>query len=200
MIKKREFILLVIPCILLALPLIMRWNSPKAKQKLKPNKVYKPQSGPVPRFVTYHLGGANLLQAKAHSKYDLKNKYHFSIHHGPNNCDRGMSLQHGTDIYAFYDAFTESERKEKYKNIHIPLVTWHGVRIENPPSQVRNKIGEPTSKNFEASNMTYKYEYRGPRIYQAWYTFRKGKLRSIEFRDAAQPGKLNNFRSNGGCP
>jgi len=201
--KKFKGVLLFVIAGVLLLPLLAQFRRLQPPLNAQTLPSYRPQSGPVPRFVTYHLGGVNLIAQKWDSDYegrcDPKSRYCLSSANGPDGCEYIMNLSPGFERDEQYWSVSRSELEKEFKGVRVPLITGRGVRIGDTPRQVQRKIGKPTSQSIYKSETLYVYEYRGKRLYDARYTFPNGKLRSIYFRDARPPNKTNGFKPSGGC-
>ena len=184
--------LILIPAGIMLLPLCIRLQRQYSRSpKPQTTPAYQPQSGPPPRFVTYNLAGVNLLSpGKFGGKCDLKNDYCVIAADGPDRCELTLELSLSQE-YRRRFSVTPEEMKQKFKNVHLPLVTGRGVRIGDTPRKVRERIGEPTEKKAQdLVTINYRYIYRGKnRLYSADYRFYQGKLVSIGFRDERAPDK-----------
>jgi hypothetical protein len=190
--NKRETALFLIPASLLLMPSCLRLQRqyfPLPKTQKPP--VYQPQSGPVPRFVTYHLAGQNLLAlSKFADKCDPNSDYCITGSAGPDGCEFILELSNSSE-YRRRFSVSHKEMKQRFKGVHLPLLTGGGVRIGDTPEKVRQEIGVPTEeKGLNGALTTYEYIHHGKkRFYGATYRFYRNKLISINFRDARAPDK-----------
>lgn len=165
-------------------------------------KPYHRQTGPIPKYVTYRLGGQHLVKhtwAKGRDfegVCDARSGYCITSEDGPDGCEYLLQLAPTFEHYAKVWG-SRAEFARLFKGEQVPLKTGNGVCIGDSPTQVEKKLGKPTKQNQFKKYTTYEYNYRGKRLYGARYNFTDNRLVEINFRDARPPGKNNPY---GGCP
>ncbi|RYX85043.1 hypothetical protein EON83_07290 [bacterium] len=198
MLKWRTKFLWFIPALVLVGTVLVRFQQPRSLPNAKAAP-YVPSKGPVPRFVTYNLGGVHLISDHKWPKgnefsglYDGKQNYSLHDGDGPDGCEHILTLSSG-----FNWAVSREEVRDEFPDVPLKLVTGRGVRIGDTPQKVKEKIGQPTSTRSSNKNwLQYAYIYRGKRLYQAYYDFKNGRLSDIMFREARPPKTKDGY---GGC-